>query len=245
VVPRSSCASGQCGRTEGQVLKSHVPSSRDARTGDSEEASKDRERDLAAHYYAEYEDGRLPGMTDQATSRTVTRAELYDQVWSTPMLKLAAQYGITNVGLAKICKRLAVPTPGLGYWARIQHGQKPPRLALPPLKQGRPGSATITPSVPRLVSPGSPPSLRAVPPTVPVHAHPRSAPLRRSRCRIRFERRSSSRSSIIQPVDRPAEFIAGVLVQDDVRSVCRPTTIRTWQALGQDLPHADRHIRPT
>ena len=107
-------------------------------------------------------------MTQRATSRSVTRAELYEQVWSTPMLKLAAQYDISNVGLAKICRRLAIPTPGLGYWARIQHGQKPTRIALPPLKQGIPTTATIRPSSARLGSAGSAPAPRPAPPAIPI-----------------------------------------------------------------------------
>ena len=50
---------------------------------------------------------------------TITREQLYQQVWSTPCSKLAAGYGISDVALAKICKKLNVPRPGLGYWARL------------------------------------------------------------------------------------------------------------------------------
>jgi hypothetical protein len=45
----------------------------------------------------------------------VTRQALYDQVWSTPMTKLAKEYGISDVALAKICKKLNVPYPQRGY----------------------------------------------------------------------------------------------------------------------------------
>jgi hypothetical protein len=60
------------------------------------------------------------------------RATLYEQVWSQPMTKLAKSYGLSNVGLAKICVRLNVPRPGLGYWERLRRGQKPRRPPLPP-----------------------------------------------------------------------------------------------------------------
>ena len=40
---------------------------------------------------------------------TVTREELYRQVWETAMSRLAEQYGISGNGLAKICDRLKVP----------------------------------------------------------------------------------------------------------------------------------------
>src|SRR5258708_39588205 len=61
----------------------------------------------------------------------VTREHLYDQVWTMPTQKLAKQYGISDVGLSKICRRLNVPKPGLGYWAKVDAGQKPERTPLP------------------------------------------------------------------------------------------------------------------
>lgn len=54
----------------------------------------------------------------------LTRRELYDLVWSKPMTKLAAEFGLSDVGLAKICKKHRVPTPTRGYWARKEAGQK-------------------------------------------------------------------------------------------------------------------------
>lgn len=53
----------------------------------------------------------------------IERKQLHKQVWSKPMSKLAKDYGISDVGLKKICKKLNVPTPPRGYWARIYGGQ--------------------------------------------------------------------------------------------------------------------------
>jgi hypothetical protein len=64
-------------------------------------------------------------------SVVVTREQLYDQVWSMPLTALAKTYGISDVALGKICSRLNVPKPGLGYWAKIEAGQKPGRTPLP------------------------------------------------------------------------------------------------------------------
>lgn len=61
----------------------------------------------------------------------VTREELYEQVWTTPLLRLAVQYGVSNVALGKICRRLNVPTPTRGYWARVAAGEKLKRPPLP------------------------------------------------------------------------------------------------------------------
>ena len=60
----------------------------------------------------------------------ITRTELYDRVWTTPMHKLAAEFGLSDVGLAKLCRRHEIPVPGRGYWARLQFGQSPKRVAL-------------------------------------------------------------------------------------------------------------------
>lgn len=60
----------------------------------------------------------------------ITRAELYELVWRTPMSRLAGEFGISDVALAKTCDRLAVPRPGRGYWAQIAAGMKVKR---PPL----------------------------------------------------------------------------------------------------------------
>jgi hypothetical protein len=64
---------------------------------------------------------------------TVERQKLYEQVWSIPGATLAIQYGISDVGLAKACKRYRIPRPPRGYWARLEAGQKVQRDALPPI----------------------------------------------------------------------------------------------------------------
>ena len=42
---------------------------------------------------------------------TYNREELYAQVWSEPMIKLAPKYGLSDNGLRKICKKLNIPLP--------------------------------------------------------------------------------------------------------------------------------------
>lgn len=59
------------------------------------------------------------------------RSDLYQKVWSVPMTRLAAELGISDVGLAKACRRHAIPVPPRGYWAKLKAGQHPPRLPLP------------------------------------------------------------------------------------------------------------------
>lgn len=70
----------------------------------------------------------------------LTREQLYEKVWAIPMSKLSKELGISDVGLAKLCRRYNIPTPGLGYWAKLAHGYKVPK---PPLL-----AAEDTPSQP-------------------------------------------------------------------------------------------------
>ena len=67
-------------------------------------------------------------------SIVLTREQLYEKVWSQSISSLAKQWGISDVGLAKICKRHNIPRPGLGHWARKQHGYNPIQAPLPQLK---------------------------------------------------------------------------------------------------------------
>jgi hypothetical protein len=59
------------------------------------------------------------------------RSELYEKVWSAPMTKLAKQLGISDAGLAKVCRRHDVPAPPRGYWAKLAAGHTPPRTPMP------------------------------------------------------------------------------------------------------------------
>lgn len=106
-------------------------------------------------------------------SQSFSRQELYDLVWSDPMIKLAARYGISGNGLAKACRRANIPVPERGYWARKQAGQKIKQPPLPAPEAGMPGRVIIEPPSKRLPPPEPPP----VPPTVQekVDAEQRSA----------------------------------------------------------------------
>lgn len=69
--------------------------------------------------------------SDEVPTRELTRLELYEKVWATPATKIAAQMGISDVALAKRCKKLNIPRPPRGYWAKIAVGRKPAKKPLP------------------------------------------------------------------------------------------------------------------
>jgi len=64
----------------------------------------------------------------------ISRRDLYNRVWSTPMSKLARELDISDVGLAKACRRHNIPRPARGYWAKLSAGTAPSKPALPPAK---------------------------------------------------------------------------------------------------------------
>lgn len=78
---------------------------------------------------------------------TISRDELYKLVWSKPVVKIAIDFGVSDVAVGKICKKLNIPKPGLGYWAKKQHGKRTRQAPLPKQQAGYPVSYTIRKSV--------------------------------------------------------------------------------------------------
>ena len=72
-----------------------------------------------------------------------TRNQLYEAIWSKPCVKLAAELGISDVGLAKTCRRMGIPRPPRGYWARVEAGEKLKREPLPAAKPGQSSQVTF------------------------------------------------------------------------------------------------------
>ena len=68
---------------------------------------------------------------------TLTRKELYDLVWAEPLSRLAKKYKISDNGLRKICKRMNIPIPAMGYWQKIQYGKQVIITKLPAKYEGK------------------------------------------------------------------------------------------------------------
>jgi hypothetical protein len=68
------------------------------------------------------------------------RSELYARVWAEPMIRVAADLGLSGPGLAKLCARSGIPTPARGHWAKLKAGK---RSRQPPLPQPE-----LDPSIP-------------------------------------------------------------------------------------------------
>lgn len=54
----------------------------------------------------------------------LSRKELYNLVWSTPLSKITLQYAYNNDGIKKICKQYDIPMPDASYWSKIKYNKK-------------------------------------------------------------------------------------------------------------------------
>ena len=77
---------------------------------------------------------------DVTDEKVLTRERLYELVWSEPMLKIAARYGVSSSYLARVCTKLRVPRPMRGYWAKLAVGIQ---SKTPPLPEARPGDEQV------------------------------------------------------------------------------------------------------
>lgn len=69
-------------------------------------------------------------------SKTISREELYLQLWKVPISRLTLELGYSYVELVKICTELRIPRPTAGYWYRVQHGGAPEQVPLPSIPEG-------------------------------------------------------------------------------------------------------------
>lgn len=59
------------------------------------------------------------------------RARLLEEVWNEPVKIVSLRYGLSDVGLKKLCTRLQIPTPSRGYWTKLKAGKRlPPKPKL-------------------------------------------------------------------------------------------------------------------
>lgn len=70
-------------------------------------------------------DGTIVGMT-------VTREELFEEIWAEPMTTVARRHGVSSNYLARVCFRMGLPRPCRGFWAKLAAGRTVNRPVLRP-----------------------------------------------------------------------------------------------------------------
>ncbi len=65
------------------------------------------------------------------TYNVYDRETLYKEVWAAPVTEVAKRYKVSDVAIHKVCKSLEIPTPPLGYWAKLRAGKPVSVIPLP------------------------------------------------------------------------------------------------------------------
>lgn len=63
-------------------------------------------------------------MNKENSPKSLTRKELYDLVWTKPIMEIAKDYGLSDRGLGKFCTKHNIPVPPRGHWRKVECGQK-------------------------------------------------------------------------------------------------------------------------
>lgn len=165
-------------------------------------------------------------------SFTLTRTQLYDLVWSEPMQKLSKQIGISDVALAKACRKIGVPVPTRGYWAKLQAGKSVLKAELPPADLGTVRNANISGSM-----------------TPELHARigggsdgPDAAPDDLEVMTERFRKRVG-KITVARNFERAHPLIAKLLAKDEEHRQKKLTEPYYWREPKFDSPLARRRLR--
>jgi hypothetical protein len=74
-------------------------------------------------------------MSDSRKLTDLSRQELYDLIWASPAIKVAADFGVTETVVKNHCNNRKVPRPTRRYWTKLAAGIKPRKKPLPPTPQ--------------------------------------------------------------------------------------------------------------
>lgn len=76
-----------------------------------------------------------------SSTEILTRNELYNLVWSIPLLTISKKYALSDNSLRKICIRMQIPLPQVGHWMQLQFNKK---VHIAPLPENYSGEETVT-----------------------------------------------------------------------------------------------------
>lgn len=68
-------------------------------------------------------------------SKTITREELYEEVWRMPVSALASVWEVSASSITKACSEMNVPQPASDYWQLVGRQSKVERQPLPPASE--------------------------------------------------------------------------------------------------------------
>ena len=66
-----------------------------------------------------------------ATSITLKRSQLFDEIWTISASRVAKKYNLTYSELLECCRKYSIPIPPSGYWTKLEFGKADPKPLLP------------------------------------------------------------------------------------------------------------------
>ena len=151
----------------------------------------------------------------------ITRLDLYQQVWNTPMERLAETYGVTGRGLSKICDRFRIPYPPRGYWAKRAAGKN-----------------VIEP--PPLPTQGYPSTIVQINPTQPNIEPAESLEVQQE---LEIARQKATKLVVTERLTNPHKIIAGWIAEHDRQRQQARNDIGSWGQSFAPKPYTESERR--
>jgi hypothetical protein len=77
------------------------------------------------------------------SGKRITREELFEAIWSTPISKLSSSWNVSSYRIVQACKELNVPKPEPLHWSLVHRGRQFERPSLPPTDVNTPAEAIL------------------------------------------------------------------------------------------------------
>lgn len=175
-------------------------------------------------------------MTWYSNDILVNPDQLWDFAWSAPMRDLAAQVGLSDVGLKKLLRTQGIAPPPQGYWNKLRAGKPVPvRPRLSPRGPGESGRIRVDARFGEILSPTPPMSANG---PFASAAVPEDLEALRAQ-----ELKAIGRAGVPAALDRFHPALQSILKQEARRSEKAANLPYHWDAPKFDNPVARRSLR--
>ncbi|WP_434717199.1 hypothetical protein P5X00_39755 (plasmid) [Paraburkholderia sp. A2RO-4L] len=167
-----------------------------------------------------------------------TRQQLYELVWADPISTLAKSLGVSDVGLAKACRRGDIPLPPRGYWAKLNAGRQVTRTPLPLRTPGASNRVEVGAGRPQAFrqEAAEAPARDTAPPAPPVYDETLEA------VEARIRQALPAKFRYMRSLDNAHPPIARLLREDDARREAMARNPHAWDKPRFESPFEQRRL---
>jgi hypothetical protein len=167
-----------------------------------------------------------------------TRQQLYELVWTGPIRTLAKSLGVSDVGLAKACRRGDIPLPPRGYWAKLNAGRQVTRTPLPLRAPGASNRVEVGAGRPQAFrqEAAEAPARDTAPPAPPVYDETLEA------VETRILHALPAKFRYVRSLDSAHPLIARLLREDDARREAMARNRHAWDKPRFESPFEQRRL---